>query len=339
MPITGRAAGNPMLRKWYWACFSMATRRVCGVSRKIERATYEAVPFRFIAGNQHPEQDTLRTFRRTFLPELKDLFVQVLLLATSGGGAEIGDDQLGWDQDPCRCFPAQRSQLQATPGVGDAAASRDRGAVPPERPERPARHPRGVGGARRDGTARGPPSAEGCGQSGAASACQRAAGRRAGGVGDQAGAARGAGAHDRAPTWWPPADPAGARTPRRRPVQFYRPAVAPDRKIRRMPLLSKITTRRWPWIRGVCSSSDGPSLITPTTLKKPNPRSLPFHRRLACHRRRRWTPGILAPRRWPRVRSAASSRTSRRVVIPIIPAGNSDSHRCPLHRPKRRVPR
>ena len=59
----------------------MAMRRVCGVSRKIERATYEAVPLRFIAGNQHPDHDTLATFRRTFLPELKDLFVQVLLLA------------------------------------------------------------------------------------------------------------------------------------------------------------------------------------------------------------------------------------------------------------------
>src|SRR5205807_10520689 len=54
-------------------------------SRKIERATYEAVPFRFIAGNQHLDHDTLAAFRRTFLPELKDLFVQVLLLATSGG--------------------------------------------------------------------------------------------------------------------------------------------------------------------------------------------------------------------------------------------------------------
>src|SRR5256885_11478796 len=54
-------------------------------SRKIERATYEAVPFRFIAGNLHPDHDTLAAFRRTFLPELKDLFVQVLLLAQEAG--------------------------------------------------------------------------------------------------------------------------------------------------------------------------------------------------------------------------------------------------------------
>src|ERR1700687_1652101 len=59
-------------------------------SRKIERATYEAVSFRFIAGNLHPDHDTLATFRRTFLPELKDLFVQVLLLAQEAGVLKLG---------------------------------------------------------------------------------------------------------------------------------------------------------------------------------------------------------------------------------------------------------
>jgi transposase len=59
-------------------------------SRKIERATYEAVPFRFIAGNQHPDHDTLATFRRTFLPELKEIFVQVLLLAQEAGVLKLG---------------------------------------------------------------------------------------------------------------------------------------------------------------------------------------------------------------------------------------------------------
>jgi transposase len=59
-------------------------------SRKIERATYEAVPFRFIAGNLHPDHDTLATFRHTFLPELKDLFVQILLLAQEAGVLKLG---------------------------------------------------------------------------------------------------------------------------------------------------------------------------------------------------------------------------------------------------------
>jgi transposase len=64
-------------------------------SRKIERATYEAVPFRFIAGNMHPDHDTLANFRRTFLQELKDLFVQVLLLAEAGWCAQVRHDQSG----------------------------------------------------------------------------------------------------------------------------------------------------------------------------------------------------------------------------------------------------
>lgn len=50
-------------------------------SRKIERATYDSVAFRYLAANTHPDHDTLATFRKRFLPELEDLFVQVLSIA------------------------------------------------------------------------------------------------------------------------------------------------------------------------------------------------------------------------------------------------------------------
>ena len=50
-------------------------------SRKIERATYDSVAFRYVAANTHPDHDTLATFRRRFLKEVETLFVQVLLLA------------------------------------------------------------------------------------------------------------------------------------------------------------------------------------------------------------------------------------------------------------------
>jgi transposase len=63
-------------------------------TRKLERATYETVPFRFIAGNLHPDHDTLATFRKTFLPELKELFVQVLLLAQVAGALKVGNISL-----------------------------------------------------------------------------------------------------------------------------------------------------------------------------------------------------------------------------------------------------
>ena len=59
-------------------------------SRKIERATHESAPFRYLAGNMHPDHDTLAAFRRAVLPELPGLFVQVLLLARLAGVLQLG---------------------------------------------------------------------------------------------------------------------------------------------------------------------------------------------------------------------------------------------------------
>jgi len=63
-------------------------------SRKIERATYESIPFRFIGGDLHPDHDTLANFRQTFGAEIKDLFVQVLLLAQAAGVLKLGNISL-----------------------------------------------------------------------------------------------------------------------------------------------------------------------------------------------------------------------------------------------------
>jgi len=63
-------------------------------SRKIERATYDSLPFRFIAGNLHPDHDTLANFRKTFLPELGGLFVDVLLVAQEAGLLTLGNISL-----------------------------------------------------------------------------------------------------------------------------------------------------------------------------------------------------------------------------------------------------
>jgi len=59
-------------------------------SRKLERATYDSVAFRFIAANDHPDHDTIATFRRRFLKEIEGLFVQVLLLAREMGVLKMG---------------------------------------------------------------------------------------------------------------------------------------------------------------------------------------------------------------------------------------------------------
>ena len=59
-------------------------------SRKLERATYDSVAFRFIAANDHPDHDTIATFRRRFLKEIEGLFVQVLELAREMGMLKMG---------------------------------------------------------------------------------------------------------------------------------------------------------------------------------------------------------------------------------------------------------
>jgi len=59
-------------------------------SRKLERATYDSVAFRFIAANQHPDHDTIATFRRRFLKEIEGLFVRVLELAREMGVLWLG---------------------------------------------------------------------------------------------------------------------------------------------------------------------------------------------------------------------------------------------------------
>ena len=59
-------------------------------SRKLERATYDSVAFRFIAANDHPDHDTIAAFRRRFLKEIEGLFVQVLLLAREMGVLNMG---------------------------------------------------------------------------------------------------------------------------------------------------------------------------------------------------------------------------------------------------------
>lgn len=60
-------------------------------SRKIETATYDSVAFRFIAGNHHPDHDTVSSFRKKFLPELKGWFKEILLIGNELGLIKLGN--------------------------------------------------------------------------------------------------------------------------------------------------------------------------------------------------------------------------------------------------------
>jgi len=63
-------------------------------SRKIEQATYDTAAFRYLAGNLHPDHDTIAAFRKNFLPELKGLFVQILVLSQETGLLDLGNISL-----------------------------------------------------------------------------------------------------------------------------------------------------------------------------------------------------------------------------------------------------
>src|SRR5258708_6429293 len=58
-------------------------------SRQLECATYDSVAFRFIAANDHPDHDTIGTFRRRILSDVAGLFGKHLLLARVPGGLRL----------------------------------------------------------------------------------------------------------------------------------------------------------------------------------------------------------------------------------------------------------
>lgn len=59
-------------------------------SRRIERATYEDIAFRVLAGDRHPDHDTIATFRKQHLKALAGLFLQVLQLCQKAGLVKLG---------------------------------------------------------------------------------------------------------------------------------------------------------------------------------------------------------------------------------------------------------
>jgi len=63
-------------------------------SRQIEEKTKETIPFRFIAGGYEPDHSTIADFRKDNLAEIKELFVQILVVALELGMLELGNISL-----------------------------------------------------------------------------------------------------------------------------------------------------------------------------------------------------------------------------------------------------
>lgn len=60
-------------------------------SRKIESSTYDSVAFRFVAGNHHPDHDTIAEFRKRFLGQIKGWFKEILLIGKELGLVKLGN--------------------------------------------------------------------------------------------------------------------------------------------------------------------------------------------------------------------------------------------------------
>ena len=69
-------------------------------SRKIEQATYDNVAFRDPSADQHPDHDTLASFRQEHLQALSELFVQALRLCQKAGLVKLATScRHRWNQD------------------------------------------------------------------------------------------------------------------------------------------------------------------------------------------------------------------------------------------------
>lgn len=105
----GRSGYHPLLMTRL-LLYAYCTGRVS--SRAIEKATYEDVAFRYLAANQHPDHDTIATFRRQHLASLAKLFVQVLQLCREAGLVQVGVVMLDGTKVAANASRAQSSDYE-----------------------------------------------------------------------------------------------------------------------------------------------------------------------------------------------------------------------------------
>ena len=110
-------------------------------SRKLERATFNSVAFRFIAANEHPDHDTIAAFRRRFLKQIEELFVQVLVLAREMGVLKMGTVALDGTKNPRQRQPPQRAVVRARGQDRGTVAGRGRRTHGQGRSGGPSGHP------------------------------------------------------------------------------------------------------------------------------------------------------------------------------------------------------
>ena len=90
-PYAGEQGGQPpyepgMMLKLLFYGYCIGERS----SRGIERQTYESVPFRVIAADQHPDHSTIAEFRKRHLKVIAALFLEILQLCREAGLVKLG---------------------------------------------------------------------------------------------------------------------------------------------------------------------------------------------------------------------------------------------------------
>jgi len=122
-------------------------------SRKLEKASYDSIAFRYICANSNPDHDTIASFRKRFLPELSALFVEILVVAEVMGLVKLGSvsldgtkikanaskhKALSWDY-------ANRLEVQLKEEVGQARGARQKDGQEAARQTAQAAHRRAAG--------------------------------------------------------------------------------------------------------------------------------------------------------------------------------------------------
>ena len=105
-------------------------------SRRIEKATYEDVAIRYLAADQHPDHDTIASFRQQHLQRLAGLFAQALAMCRRAGFVKLGNvaldgTKLQASADP-RSFLRPRSTnltRRSTPNRPSSVTARARASI------------------------------------------------------------------------------------------------------------------------------------------------------------------------------------------------------------------
>src|SRR2546422_2648204 len=131
MRTQGHAVGSPTPPKCCWACCSLAMPPECSAHARLSVPPMKGCRSASSQAICIPITRRSPRIARTFLPELKGLFVQVLLLAKAGGRAETGDDQSGRNQAACRCPPlAKRSETSVCRSWRPSCEPKSRNSLP-----------------------------------------------------------------------------------------------------------------------------------------------------------------------------------------------------------------